>query len=134
MNRAGRLEELLAALLRYGSWLASAAIGLGFALALIDAPTRITANRHGGNRAIYSASHPSGFADAAVFSFVIAIFVLRPIAGLVLAIILMGIVLGGPANSDARLACANSCGQFVRRQQFQEDRIDSRFFRSVAFS
>jgi hypothetical protein len=36
MNRTGRLEELLAALLRDGSWLASAAIGVGFALALID--------------------------------------------------------------------------------------------------
>lgn len=36
MNSTGRLEESLAALLRYGSSLASAAIGLGFALALID--------------------------------------------------------------------------------------------------
>jgi len=36
MNRTSPLEQSLAALLRYGSWLASAAIGLGFALALID--------------------------------------------------------------------------------------------------
>ena len=36
MSGTRRLEELLAALLRNGSWLASAAIGLGFALALID--------------------------------------------------------------------------------------------------
>jgi hypothetical protein len=36
MNRTASLEQSLAALLRYGSWLASAAIGLGFALALID--------------------------------------------------------------------------------------------------
>jgi len=36
MNRTGRLEESLAVLLCYGSWLASAAIGLGFALALCD--------------------------------------------------------------------------------------------------
>jgi uncharacterized membrane protein len=36
MNRTSSLEQSLAALLRYGSWLASAAIGLGFALALID--------------------------------------------------------------------------------------------------
>lgn len=36
MNRAGRLEQSLAVLLRYGSWLASATICLGFALALID--------------------------------------------------------------------------------------------------
>ena len=36
MNRTAPLEQSLAALLRYGSWLGSAAIGLGFALALID--------------------------------------------------------------------------------------------------
>jgi uncharacterized membrane protein len=36
MNRTAPLEQSLAALLRYGSWLASAAIGVGFALALID--------------------------------------------------------------------------------------------------
>ena len=36
MNRAGRLEELVAALLRYGSWSASGAIGLGYALALLE--------------------------------------------------------------------------------------------------
>ena len=36
MNRTGRIEELLAALFRYGSWLASATISLGFGLALID--------------------------------------------------------------------------------------------------
>jgi Protein of unknown function (DUF1634) len=37
MNRTRRLEQWLAILLRDGSWLASAAIGLGFCLALIDA-------------------------------------------------------------------------------------------------
>ena len=36
MNRTPPLEQSLAALLCYGSWLASATIGLGFALALID--------------------------------------------------------------------------------------------------
>jgi hypothetical protein len=36
MNRNGRIEELLASLFRYGNWLASATIGLGLALALID--------------------------------------------------------------------------------------------------
>jgi hypothetical protein len=35
MSTSRRLEELLAALLRYGSWSASAAICLGYALALI---------------------------------------------------------------------------------------------------
>jgi uncharacterized membrane protein len=37
MNGHGRLETLVAALLRYGTWLASAAIGLGLLLALIGA-------------------------------------------------------------------------------------------------
>ena len=41
MNRAGQLEESLATLLCYGSWLASAAIGLGFALALIGSNSRM---------------------------------------------------------------------------------------------
>jgi hypothetical protein len=36
MNKTAPPERSLAGLLRYGSWLASAAIGLGFALALID--------------------------------------------------------------------------------------------------
>jgi uncharacterized membrane protein len=35
MNRAGGLEELLAAFLHYGSWSALATIGLGYTLALI---------------------------------------------------------------------------------------------------
>lgn len=37
MTRAGRrLEELISALLCYGSWLAAASIGVGYALALLD--------------------------------------------------------------------------------------------------
>jgi uncharacterized membrane protein len=36
MNGKGRLETQVAALLRYGSWLASAAIGLGLVLTMID--------------------------------------------------------------------------------------------------
>jgi Protein of unknown function (DUF1634) len=36
VSRPPRLEKLLAGLLHYGSWLASIAIGLGFALAWID--------------------------------------------------------------------------------------------------
>jgi uncharacterized membrane protein len=36
MNGPGRLETLVAALLRYGSWLASAVIGLGLVFALVD--------------------------------------------------------------------------------------------------
>lgn len=36
MRVAGRLEEMLAALLRFGSWSASAAIGLGYVRVLIS--------------------------------------------------------------------------------------------------
>jgi uncharacterized membrane protein len=106
MSRAGRLEELLASLLRYGSWLASAAIGLGFALALIGSNSRTW------NLAILPSMR--------IATLGIALFVLLPvlrvllmllvfirerdfrfasIAALVLAIILLGIVLGFPAAS-----------------------------------
>jgi uncharacterized membrane protein len=106
MNRTERLEELLAALLRYGSWLASAAIGLGFALALIASNSRMR------NLAILP--------DMRIATVGIVLFILLPvlrvllmllvficerdfrfasIAGLVLVIILLGIVLGFPATS-----------------------------------
>jgi len=104
MNRTGRLEELLAALLRYGSWSASAAIGLGYALALIGAhpPTQNLA----------------ALANMRIVSVGIVLFILLPIlrvllmllvfvckrdfrfafiAGTVLAIILLGIFLGNLA-------------------------------------
>jgi hypothetical protein len=106
MNRTGRLEEWLAALLRNGSWLASAAIGLGFVLALID-------SRFGTrNLAIVP--------NMRIATMGIVLFILVPIlrvllmllvfiragefrlgvtAGLVLAIILLGIVLGFRATS-----------------------------------
>ncbi len=106
MNGADRLEELLAALLRNGSWLASAAIGLGFALALID-------SRFGTrNLAILPNMGIAGLG--------IVVFILLPVlrvllmllvfireadsrlaltAGLVFAIILLGIVLGFHATS-----------------------------------
>ncbi len=96
MKRAGRLEELLAVLLRYGSASASAAIGLGYILHLIgsQAPMRIV-------------------------SAGILLFILLPIlrvllmlvvfiherdfrfafiSGMVLAIILLGIFLAAPAT------------------------------------
>jgi uncharacterized membrane protein len=105
MNGPGRLEELLAALLRYGSWSASAAIGLGYALALIGshAPTWI----------------PPVLSNKRIASMGIALFILLPIlrvllmnlvfirerdfrfafiSGMVLAIILLGIFLGVPAT------------------------------------
>jgi Protein of unknown function (DUF1634) len=106
MNKSGRLEELVAALLSYGSWLASAAIGLGVALALIDShsPTR--------NLAILS--------DMRFATVGIALFILLPIlrvllmllvfirerdfrfaciAGLVLVIILLGWGIRGKMNA-----------------------------------
>jgi hypothetical protein len=106
MNGTGRLEELLEALLRHGSWLASAAIGLGFALALID-------SRFGTrNLAILP--------NMRIATMGIVLFILLPVlrvlmmllvfiregdfrlaitAGLVLAIILLGTVLGFRATS-----------------------------------
>jgi hypothetical protein len=105
MNRAGRLEDLLAALLCYGSWSALTAIGLGYALTLIgsDWPTR--------NLAVLP--------NMRIVRVGIALFILLPIfrvllmflvfirerdvrfafiSGLVLATILLGIVLGVPAK------------------------------------
>ena len=106
MNRTGRLEESLAVLLRYGSWLASAAIGLGFALALCD-------SRFGTrNLAILP--------NMRIAAIGIVLFILLPTlrvllmllvfiregdfrlavtAALVLAIILLGIILGFRATS-----------------------------------
>ncbi len=100
MTTIRRLEELLAALLRYGSWLASAAIGLGFALALAGRYS------HGWNPAI--APHRIATLGIALFIllpvsrvFVMFIVFLRQrdfrfasIAASVLMIILLGIVLG----------------------------------------
>ncbi len=105
MNRDGRVEESLAALLRYGSWSASAAIGLGYALALIGS---------------YAHSwNPPVLFHMRIVRVGIALFILLPIvrvllmlldfirerdfrfafiSGLVLAIILLGIFLRVPAT------------------------------------
>jgi len=103
VNKLQRLEELLAALLRYGSWSASAVIGLGFALALIGP------HLPGRNPAIV----PHRIATMGI-----ALFILLPmlrvllmllvfiserdfrfacIAASVLAIILLGVVVGRAA-------------------------------------
>ena len=103
MTRLRQLEESLAALLRYGSWSASAVIGLGFALALISA------HLPGRNPALV----PHRIATTGI-----ALFILLPvlrvlvmlvvfirerdfrfacIAASVLAIILLGVVLGRTA-------------------------------------
>ena len=105
MTRARRLEELLAAFLSYGSRSASAAIGLGYALALIGShpPTRNLA----------------ALPNMRIVSVGVVLLILLPIlrvllmflvfirecdfrfafiSGTVLAIILLGIVLGVPAT------------------------------------
>jgi uncharacterized membrane protein len=105
MKRARRLEEWLAAFLRYGGWSASAAIGLGYALVLIGshAPTRNLA----------------GLPNMRIVSMGIVLFILLPIlrvllmllvfvherdfrfafiSGIVLAIILLGLFLGVSAT------------------------------------
>jgi hypothetical protein len=105
MNTAGRLEEWVAALLRYGSWTASAAIGLGYALALIGS--------HSPNRNL------AALPNMRIVSAGIVLFILLPIlrvllmflvfirerdfrfaliSGTVLAVILLGIFLGAPAT------------------------------------
>jgi len=106
MNRPRRLEELLAALFHYGSWLASAAIGLGFALALIDSR--------------FGTWNLPVLPNMRIATVGIVIFILLPTlrvllmflvfirehdfhlavtAALVLAIILLGIILGFHATS-----------------------------------
>lgn len=103
MNKPQRLEELLAALLRYGSWSASAIIGLGFALALIG---------------FHSPARNPALVSHRIATMGIALFILLPmlrvllmlvvflrerdfrfacIAASVLAIILLGVVIGRTA-------------------------------------
>ena len=104
MKRVRGLEELLAALLRYGSWSASAAIGLGFALALIGSHSR------SGNLAIWP--HRIAVMGIALFIllptvrvFLMFLVFIRErdfrfafISCIVLAIILLGIFLGVSAT------------------------------------
>jgi hypothetical protein len=63
MNGKGRLETQVAALLRYGSWLASAAIGLGLVLTMIDSRF---------------AMEPRQFAEHAHAAMGIALFIVLP--------------------------------------------------------
>jgi hypothetical protein len=106
MNSAGQLEELLANLFRYGSWLAAAAIGLGFTLASIGADSAI------GN---VETAPTLRIATAGIILFILLPVVrvllmvivltrqgdlrLACIAALVLAIILLGMILGSPAKT-----------------------------------
>jgi uncharacterized membrane protein len=105
MKTAGQLEQLLAAFLRYGSWSALAAIGLGYALALI------------GSHA--PASNLPVLSNMSIVRLGIALLILLPIlrvllmllvfirerdfrfafiSGMVLAVILLGILIGSPAT------------------------------------
>ena len=104
MNTAGRLEQLLAAFLHYGSWSALAAMGLGYALALIGS---------------HAPASNLSVSNMRIVRMGIALFILLPIlrvllmllvfirerdfrfafiSGMVLAIILLGIFLGVPAT------------------------------------
>jgi hypothetical protein len=106
MIGSGRLETLVAALLAYGSWLASAAIGLGLVLALIDSS--------------FATRNPATLPNMRIATMGIVLFIGLPIlrvllmllvfirerdfrlavaAALVLAIILVGIVLAFRATS-----------------------------------
>ena len=104
MNGYGRLETLVAALLRYGTWLASAAIGLGLLLAIIGSRLAVP-------------GPPMRLATLGIAIF-IALPVLRVLlmllvflrerdfrlaltAGLVLTIIIRGIVLAFRSTSGA---------------------------------
>jgi hypothetical protein len=105
VNRPGRPEELLAALLRYGFSSALSVIGLGYALALIGSST--------------PASRLPVLSNTPIVRVGIALFILLPIlrvllmlvvfasernfrfaliSGVVLAIILLGIFLGVAAT------------------------------------
>jgi uncharacterized membrane protein len=105
VNRPGRLEELLAALLRYGCWLALSLIGLGYTLAMIGSYA--------------PASRLSVLSNTPIVRVEIALLILFPIlrvvlmlvvfarernfgfaliSGAVLAIILLGIFLGVAAT------------------------------------
>ena len=105
MNRAGRLEALVAAFLLYGTWCALAAIGLGYALSLM--------------RSYAPVWTVPVLSDMRMIRSGIALFILLPIlrvllmllvfirerdfrfafiSGLVLAIIFLGVFLGTPAT------------------------------------
>jgi uncharacterized membrane protein len=106
VNTGRRIEEWLAALLCYGSWLASGTIGLGFTLALI------ASNRRMQNLAILPNMRIAKTGIVVLILLpvlrvllMLLVFIrerdfrLSLIAGLVLAIILLAIVLGLPATS-----------------------------------
>lgn len=102
------LERMLARVLQYGTWLASAAIGVGLAVALIDS---------------HSGLHPVGFLSSTrIISLGVLLFILLPvfrvflmflvflkehdyrfsvIAGLVLLILALGFVVGMRVSAGA---------------------------------
>jgi hypothetical protein len=105
MNRTGRLEELLAAFLRYGSWSALATIGLGYTVALFGSYATTWHLTILSNMPIV----PAGIALLIllpIFRVLLMVlvfirereFCFAFISGMVLTIILLGIFLGVPAN------------------------------------
>ena len=97
MNTAGRLEDLLAALLRYGSWSASAVIALGYALALTGP--------HAPNMRIITTGIVLFILLPILRVLVMLLVYIRErdfrfacISGMVFAIILLGIFFGVPAT------------------------------------
>ena len=87
MKRIRGIEELLAALLHYGSWSASAAIGLGFALTLIGS---------------HSPARNPAIAPHRIATMGIALFILLPM----LRVLLM--LLDFIRERDFRFACISA--------------------------
>jgi uncharacterized membrane protein len=106
MNTERRIEECLAALLSYGSWLASGTIGLGFTLALIASNRRMQSVAILPNLRIAKTGIVLLILLPVLRVLLMLLVFIRErdfrlslIAGLVLAIILLAIVLGLSATS-----------------------------------
>lgn len=98
MKKVGRLEGLLAAFLSYGCWLACAAIGLGYTLTLLGSHEMPAMRIVRGGIALFILLPILRVLLMAIAFIRIRDFRFALIAGLVLAIILLGIVLGAPAT------------------------------------
>jgi uncharacterized membrane protein len=98
VKKAGRLEKLLAAFLSYGTWSACAAIGLGYSLTLLGSHELPAMRIVRAGIALFILL-PSLRVLLMVIAFVRERdFRFAFIAGLVLAIILLGVALGVPAT------------------------------------
>ena len=93
-----RLDELLAGLLRYGTWLASAAIGLGLALALIEPQFMRLASV---GIVLFILLPTARVALMLAIFFRARDYRLAIVAALVLAIIVLGLFLGASSRTPA---------------------------------